>query len=181
MWKVLASVCITFYLALAVYANAADMTVKTIAVLDGEKISAEAKALKGFQDRLEDVSESYQKEVKKYQDTIKKAQTELREQRAKLSDEEFQAKAKEYEKKVAGTQSKILKRKKAIDETILKAKRIFRDELAKHIKEYANEKKIDVIFRASELYWHGNSFDITSEIKSRVDKSLPSIKVSFPK
>lgn len=178
-WKITATLCAVVYLALTAYAAAQVPAMKTIAVMNPDRLSKETKALQAFQKELDKVSESLNKEGEKYRDFEKKLVEDLKKEQEKLSKEDFEKKYRDSQKQLADRQQTIANRKKGIDDKINEAKRIFREELGKHVTAYAKENKIDVILRSTDLTWYDEKYDITNEIIKRMDSSLPKIDVKF--
>ena len=169
---IIISISITPSLLMADYPNT------SIGVIDINKILSESDAAITAAEQIEEIAIEIENEIKLSDDEIIKEQNSLIESQSIMAPEAFESKRNEYENKVQKynnvRQSKLMK----IDELIA----ISRNEILSAIKpileDVSNEKGITIILEKTSIMLNAEKMDITNEVLKRLNKSLPTIRVS---
>tara|TARA_Y200000002_G_scaffold238148_1_gene196765 strand:- start:118 stop:654 length:537 start_codon:yes stop_codon:yes gene_type:complete len=159
-------------LAIAEYPNT------SIGIIDINKILSDADAAIIAADKIEEIAIEIENEIKLSDEEIIKEQNLLIESQSIMAPEAFESKRKEYENKVQKynneRQSKLMK----IDELIALSRNEILNAIKPILEEISNEKGITVILEKSSIMLNAEKMDITSEVLKKLNKSLPTIKVS---
>ena len=95
-----------------------------------------------------------------------------------MAPEAFESKRNEYESKVQKynneRQSKLMK----IDELIAVSRNDVLSAMKPILEEISNEKGITIILEKTSIMLNAEKMDITNEVLKKLNKSLPTIKVS---
>ena len=156
----------------------ADYPNTSIGVIDINKILSDSDAAITAAEQIEEIAIEIENEIKLSDDEIIKEQNSLIESQSIMAPEAFDSKRNEYENKVQKynnvRQSKLMK----IDELIA----ISRNEILSAIKpileDISNEKGITIILEKTPIMLNAEKMDITNEVIKKLNKSLPTIRVS---
>ncbi len=149
----------------------------TIAIVDVEKILAEAKAAKSLQAQLKAKKESFQKEFSAKEKELKAAETALLGQKEKVSAEEFNKQRKAYEEKVIETRKLFQKTRNSLEEGVAKAMSQMRKSIMESAAAVADEKGYDIVLTRESVLIAEKSLDITSDVLAKLDASLSDVKL----
>ena len=156
----------------------ADYPNTSIGVIDLNKILSDADAAVTAAEQIEEIAIEIENEIKLSDEEIIKEQNLLIESQSIMAPEAFESKRKEYENKVQKynneRQSKLMK----IDELIALSRNEILNAIKPILEEISNEKGITVILEKSSIMLNAEKMDITSEVLKKLNKSLPTIKVS---
>ena len=156
----------------------ADYPNTSIGVIDLNKILSDADAAINAAEQIEEIAKEIENEIKLSDEEIIKEQNLLIESQSIMAPEAFETKRNAYESKVQKynneRQSKLVK----IDELIA----ISRNEILSAIKpileDVSNEKGITIILEKTSVMLNAEKMDITNEVLKKLNKSLPTLKVS---
>ncbi len=151
-----------------------------VAVLDVQAILRNAKAVKSIREQITKFGSSFEEEIEKERAEIRKANQELARQRTILSPEAFAEKRRKFEKRVVEVQRLVQKRQRELDKTRNLAMGVVNKAYTEIVSKVANENNLAVIVRKAQTAYSVKALDITSEILTRLDKKLPTVKVSEP-
>jgi Skp family chaperone for outer membrane proteins len=153
----------------------------SIAVIDIQSVLRDSKAAKSVRPQIEKLRKRYQNAVRKRESELRKASQGLQRQRAILSPDAFAKKRREYETKARGAQTEFQTRKRQLDGAYSVAIGKVQKSMLLAAAKIASERKLDLILPKSIIILSAKSLDITKEVLRRVDKNLPSVKVTMPK
>lgn len=149
-----------------------------LAIIDVDRIMRDASAAKAVREQLEKQRASFQTQIEKKEGELRNANQELARQRTILSAEAFNQKRAEFEKQVSAVQQQVQTLKRQLDQMRGNAMQQVTQALNGIIAEYAKEADYNVVLPASQVVLADRAFDITQPILERLDKKLPSVKVS---
>ncbi len=156
----------------------ADYPNTSIGVIDLNKILSDADAAKTAAKQIEEIAIEIENEIKLSDEEIIKEQNLLIESQSIMAPEAFESKRNEYESKVQKynneRQSKLMK----IDELIAVSRNDVLNALKPILEEISNEKGITIILEKTSIMLNAEKMDITNEVLKKLNKSLPTIKVS---
>ncbi len=153
----------------------------SIAVVDVQSILRDSKASKSVRPQIEELRSTYQAAVRKREDELRGASENLQRQRAILSSDAFAKKRREYESKARAAQTEFQTRKRQLDGAYSIAMGKVQRSMLIAAAKVANERKLDLVLPKSIVILSAKDLDITKEVLERVDKTLPSVKVTMPK
>ena len=169
---IIISISITPSLLMADYPNT------SIGVIDINKILSESDAALTAAEQIEEIAIEIENEIKLSDDEIIKEQNSLIESQSIMAPEAFESKRNEYENKVQKynneRQSKLMK----IDELIAVSRNEILSAIKPILEEVSNEKGITIILEKASIMLNAEKMDITNEVLKKLNKSLPTIKVS---
>ena len=156
----------------------ADYPNTSIGVIDINKILSDADAATTAAEQIEEIAIEIENEIKLSDEEIIKEQNMLIESQSIMAPEAFESKRKEYEIKVQKynneRQSKLLK----IDELIAVSRNDILNAMKPILEEISNEKGITIILEKASIMLNAEKMDLTNEVLKKLNKSLPTIKVS---
>ena len=149
----------------------ADYPNTSIGVIDINKILSEADAAIIAAEQIEEIAIEIENEIKLSDEEIIKEQSIM-------APEAFESKRNEYENKVqkynSERQSKLIK----IDELIAVSRNDILNAIKPILEQISNEKGITIILEKASIMLNAEKMDITNEVLKKLNKSLPTIKVS---
>tara|TARA_B100001093_G_scaffold465833_1_gene483799 strand:- start:1542 stop:2078 length:537 start_codon:yes stop_codon:yes gene_type:complete len=150
----------------------------SIGVIDINAILSDADAAITAAKQIEEIAIEIENEIKSSDEEIIKEQNLLIESQSIMAPEAFESKRKEYEIKVQKynneRQSKLLK----IDELIAVSRNDILNAMKPILEEISNEKGITIILEKASIMLNAEKMDLTNEVLKKLNKSLPTIKVS---
>tara|TARA_Y200000002_G_scaffold318657_1_gene277684 strand:- start:243 stop:779 length:537 start_codon:yes stop_codon:yes gene_type:complete len=156
----------------------ADYPNTSIGVIDVNKILSDADASITAAEQIEEIAKEIENEIKLSDEEIIKEQNSLIESQSIMAPEAFESKRNEYENKVQKynneRQSKLMK----IDELIAVSRNEILSAMKPILEEVSNEKGITIILEKASIMLNAEKMDITNEVLKKLNKSLPTIKVS---
>ena len=169
---IIVSIFITPSLLMADYPNT------SIGVIDINKILSDSDAAITAAEQIEEIAIEIENEIKLSDDEIIKEQNSLIESQSIMAPEAFESKRNEYENKVQKynnvRQSKLMK----IDELIAVSRNEILSAIKPILEDISNEKGITIILEKTSIMLNAEKMDITNEVLKKLNKSLPTIKVS---
>ena len=151
-----------------------------VAVLDVQAILRDAKAVKSIRKQITKFGSNFENEIEKERAEIRKANQELARQRTILSPDAFAEKRRKFEKRVVAVQRLVQKRQRELDKTRNQAMGVVNKAYTEIVSKVAKENNLAVIVRKAQTAFSVKELDITSEILTRLDKKLPTVKVAEP-
>tara|TARA_Y200000002_G_scaffold266920_1_gene221880 strand:+ start:2333 stop:2869 length:537 start_codon:yes stop_codon:yes gene_type:complete len=156
----------------------ADYPNTSIGVIDINKILSDSNAAIAAAEQIEEIAIEIENEIKLSDEEIIKEQNLLIESQSIMAPEAFESKRNEYEGKVQTynneRQSKLMK----IDELIAVSRNEILSSIKPILEEVSNEKGITIILEKTSIMLNAEKMDITNEVLKKLNKSLPTIKVS---
>ena len=151
-----------------------------VAVLDVQRILIDALAVKNIREQITKYGTKFEVEIEKERKEIRTANQELARQRTILSPEAFAEKRRKFEQRVVEVQRLVQQRQRELDKSRNEAMIVVNKAYTGIVSKIANERNLAVILRKNQTAYAVTSLDITKEVLSRLDKKLPTVKVSKP-
>ena len=156
----------------------ADYPNTSIGVIDLNKILSDADAAINAAEQIEEIAKEIENEIKLSDEEIIKEQNLLIESQSIMAPEAFESKRNEYESKVQKynneRQSKLVK----IDELIAVSRNEILSAIKPILEDVSNEKGVTIILEKTSVMLNAEKMDITNEVLKKLNKSLPTLKVS---
>ncbi len=151
-----------------------------VAVLDVQRILIDALAVKNIRDQITKFGTKFEQEIEKERKEIRTANQELARQRTILSPEAFAEKRRKFEQRIVEVQRLVQRRQRELDKSRNQAMIVVNKAYTGIVWKIANERNLAVILRKNQTAYAVTSLDITKEVLTRLDKKLPTVKVSKP-
>jgi len=151
-----------------------------VAVLDVQRILIDASAVKNIREQITKFGTKFEEEIEKDRNEIRVANQELARQRTILAPEAFAEKRRKFEQRVVEVQRLVQKRQRELDKSRNEAMITVNKVYTGIVGNIAGERNLAVILRKNQTAYAVNSLDITMEVLKRLDKKLPTVKVSNP-
>lgn len=151
-----------------------------VAVLDVQRILIDALAVKNIREQITKYGTKFEVEIEKERKEIRTENQELARQRTILSPEAFAEKRRKFEQRVVKVQRLVQQRQRELDISRNEAMIVVNKAYTGIVSKIANERNLAVILRKNQTAYAVTSLDITKEVLSRLDKKMPTVKVSKP-
>jgi len=151
-----------------------------IAVIDVDAIRRDSSAIKDAREQLNRYQTAFQADIQKEETELRNANQELARQRSILSPEAFAEERKKFEQKLVQVQRLVQQRKQQLDDAQAEVMRKINDTMTEVIGELAVENSYTLILRMDQLIFAGDALLITKTVLERLNKKLPTLKVSDP-
>ena len=152
----------------------------SVAVMDVQSILRASKASESIRPQIGELRSNYQAAVREREDELRKASQDLQRQRAVLSANAFAKKRREYETKARAAQTEFQTLKRQLDGAYNIAMGKVQKSMLSVAAKIAGERELDLVLPKSLIILSAKELDITEEVLKRVDKALPSVKVTMP-
>lgn len=168
-------------LAPAAPAVAADALVPAILVVDLPQVLHNSKAGQGVQSTVGQAMQTYSKEVARDEDDLQRMRADLERQHTALSQQALDAKAKalqlRYQELNRNVQTKRQEMQQAYNDAMVKVEKAALD----IVGQLAKERGANLVVLKQAVVFSPDSSDITTEVLTRLDKSMASVTVTLPK
>ena len=151
-----------------------------IAIIDVQVILVDAKAVKNIREQITKFGTQFEEEIEKERNEIRTANQELARQRTILSPEAFAEKRRKFEQRVVKVQRLVQQRQRELDKSRNEAMIVLNKAYTEIVWKIANELNLAVILRKNQTAYAIPSLEITRKVLTRLDKKLPTVKVSKP-
>jgi len=154
-----------------------------IAVVDFSKVIRDSLAGKSIRSQTDQQQTGYQAEIQNFQNELEKARQELTRQQTILSPEAFNKKRKTYEERARNLQTTVQQRKQELDQRFGQSMRFVEEEVAKILRELAEERKINLILnatRGSIVVFAEGALLITDDVISRLNERMQTAPLPPP-
>ena len=168
----------TFAQAAKPAATQAAQTPLPIAVLWMQRVMRDSAAGKSAAQQVGELHEKYQAEIVKGQEKLRAEQDDLARQQAVLSPDAFEAKKRAYQRDASDLQQLLQDRNDELDLINKKVTNQIESALLSILKQYMPERGISILVDRQSTISYDPAIDVTNEVLQRLDKALPTIKVS---
>ena len=154
-----------------------------IAVVDFSKVIRDSLAGKSIRSQTDQQQTSYQTEIQDFQNELEKARQELTRQQTILSPDAFNKKRQAYEERARNLQTTVQRRKQELDQRFGQSMRFVEEEVAKILRELAEERKINLILnatRGSIVVFVEGALLITDDVISRLNERMQTAPLPPP-
>lgn len=159
------------------YSNAASAAeLKSVAVVDVERIFAKASAVKVMRGFYAKKKKEYQQMVAQFEADLAEKRKDLVGRQGDLTEQEFAKERNKIEKDVLAARKRLQGLDKQANGSLAQADKKVRSEALKIIEKISKERGFDMVFYKDALIvFDVKKFDITDEALKRLDKALPKV------
>jgi Skp family chaperone for outer membrane proteins len=161
-------------------AMAQKMKPVAVAVIDSQRIGREALAFKDAREQLQKIRAGYQSEVAKEEEKFRAEEQELARQRTVLTGEAFDARRRDFERRVTEVQRHVQERSRQLEQSFNDVRGEVGKVMLVLITDLAKERDFALVIDKAQTAYRADGLDITDEVLKRLDKKLPTIKVTLP-
>lgn len=151
-----------------------------IGVIDIDQIRRDAAAVKDARAQIAKYHTAIQADIQKEEAALREANQELARQRNVLSPEAFTEERRKFEQRLVDVQRKVQERSQEMDDIQNDVMRRMNEAMAEVVIDIAKEQGFGLILRLDQSVFAGEPLLITQVVLDRLNKKLPSIKVSEP-
>jgi len=151
----------------------------TVIVVDTQRVLEESKAGKSFQAQMREKIQTYQKGISQQDQQFYSERQDLERQRSILAQDAFQAKAKDFEQRIGDASKKAQDSQKEIAQGENQARGKIAAATEEVVQELAKERSATLVLAKQTVIFFDPAYDVTDETIKRLDKSLPSLTVTF--
>lgn len=151
-----------------------------IAVVDGNALTENAKAMKAARDEADNIGRRFQNEFENERKKIATEADQLEKDRVRITGQEYDRRRRELERRFAETQRTAQIRQQQMAISVRQVQVKFRDEVVAIVKAVAVEAGYNLILDKGAVLHSVPAFDITQSVLERLDKNVPTIKFEFP-
>lgn len=151
-----------------------------VMIVDANFVMANSKAIEAVRDRLGQVKDKYRDEISKKETNLKSLEQELTKQRSTLSKDAFEKKRRDFENKVTAFRNETQEKKQKLDTAMNEVLEKVQDKLAVIISNIAETHGANMVMRKDFVMLAKPDMDKTKEVLERLNKELPSVKVTIP-
>lgn len=151
----------------------------SIAVVDVQRLLTESKAALNIQKQVQAEREKLQNEFAGYEQKLRDSEKQLVEKRGEMSPEEFTSQREKFQVQLQETGSLVQKKKRALENGLVKATGKLRGEILKIVAQKAEEKNYDIVLTRQNIVLVAKTFDISEEVMSAVNAKITSIPLEL--
>lgn len=167
--------------AIAPGAQAQEIPVPKIGVVDVQKVLRDSKAAKSIRPEFDKMRKAFQKQVSEQEQRLRQAEQELTRQRAILAPEAFSQKRRAFSEEARRAQTSVQERRRQLDRAFNDTKNEILKNLVVVAQQVAEAKKLNMLLEKRFVFLSAKTMDVTKEVISRLDKRLPKLTVKLGK
>ena len=161
-------------------AQAENLPVPVIGVVDTDLILQESLAAKGVRLERDKYANQYQTQVKDTEEQLRSEDQELSQQRGVLAPEVFQQRAQAFQQKLADFQTQLQDKQGRLDFAFQQAMQEIGNTIMVVSSEIAKERGINAVMARSQLMIFDPSMDITKPVLDKLNERLGTVVFQNP-
>lgn len=151
-----------------------------IAVVDGNKLTTVAKAMKTAREEAEKLAKKFEAEFQAEERKLQAEFDELQKRRSAMTIGDYEKRVNEIQRRNNELRRTAQIRQQQMALSVRQVQLRFRDEVLKIVKAIAVEESFTLIIDVGATLHVAPQFDITDKVLERLDKAVPVIKFEFP-
>ena len=164
----------------AVHAQAEQLPVPVIGVVDADRVLQESLAAKGVRLERDKFATQYQSQVKDTEAQLRTEDQELSQQRSVLAPEVFAQRAQGFQQKFADYQVQLKDKQERLDFAYQQAMQEIGNTMVIVASEVAKERGINVLMTRNQVLIFDPSMDITNPVLERLNVRLATVAFQNP-
>lgn len=149
-------------------------------VVDVQRVLDESEAAKGVQKQLNTQRAKFQTETEKEENQLRQSEQELGKSHGHLSAEAYSEREQQLRQHFISVERHVDVRRKLLDQSFTDAMNVVRDKLLSIVQNLAHEKGANLVLVKQQVLWADKTLDVTDEVLSQLNKSLPQVTVKAP-
>ena len=151
----------------------------SMAVVNIQEIMRDSTAAKSAKDQIDSKTKSIQAQMSKKEEELQKEGQDMSKQRAVLAPDAYEKKQKEFQAKFTAAQRDVQGKRAEIDNALSGAIGEIQKAVLDITTSIAKEKGYTLIVPASQQLYYDPKLDITKDVLTRLNSTLPKITVTF--
>lgn len=151
-----------------------------IAVVDGAKLTAAAKAMKAAQEEAEKLAKRFDADFAAEQKKLQAEYQQLEKDRLKITGEEYDKRLQRLNQRFAEIRRTAQIRQEQMSRAVRHVQLQFRNEVVKVIQALSVEAGYTLVLERSAVLHAAAQLDITDKVLERIDKAQIQVKFEFP-
>jgi outer membrane protein len=176
LWAI---VCVGLLVVSEPGANAQEIPLPKIGIVDVQLVLRDAKAAKSIRPEFDKMRKAFQKQVSEQEQRLRQAEQELSRQRAILAPEAFTQKRRAFSEEARKAQSSVQARRRLLDKSFNDTKNIILNNLIIVAREVADDWKLNILLEKRFVFLSAKTIDVTEEVIARLDTRLPKLTVNL--
>ncbi len=160
-------------------AQAQDIPVAKIGVVDVQRVLRDSKASKSIRPEIDRMRKEFQKQVSEQEQRLRQVEQELSRQRAILAPEAFAQKRRAFSEDARKAQADVQKRRRELDQAFNSSKNEILKNLVVVAQAVAEARNLNMMIEKRFVFLSAKSMDVTDDVIARLDKRLPMLKIDF--
>ena len=152
-----------------------------IAILDVNRIIAEAKAAKAVNTQMQKFQDDFQAEIKKQEASLRTLNNQLVKEEKTLDAKAFEKKKADFDTKVATLQRTVMERNSELQQAAQTSMEQVRGAVVDISEKVRITRGFSIVLPSSFPVTYAKGLDITNEVITTLNKQLPTIKVKIAK
>jgi outer membrane protein len=149
-----------------------------IAIVNRQIILRDSLAAKSVRSQIDQLNSKYKAEFQKLEQELRAADEDLNRQRAALPREQFETQRRALQDRAEQLQRAVQNRKRDVDQAYNGGMEEIAKAVAQIVFAVAKERDASVVLDSATVIMFERALDVTKEVMTRLDKQLPSVKVS---
>jgi len=176
LWAI---VCVGLLVVSEPGANAQEIPLPNIGIVDVQLVLRDSKAAKSIRPEYDKMRKAFQKQVSEQEQQLRQAEQELSRQRAILAPEAFTQKRRAFSEEARKAQSSVQARRRLLDKSFNDTKNVILKNLIIVAREVADDRKLNMLLEKRFVFLSAKTIDVTEEVIARLDKRLPKLTVNL--
>ena len=149
-----------------------------VGVVDFDLIMKESKASKSVKAQYDKQRAAFKADLEQKRKAFKDETQKLGAQRGTLSDDDFKKKVAELDSKGKALENSLAQTRKALDASLTKAIGQIRSALLDIVADIAKKRALTLVLNKSNMILSADAYDFTDEAITRLNATLPSVKLT---
>ena len=180
MWALMAPLALAAPMALTPAASAQDKAPLVVAVVDGAKLTASAKAMKAAQEEAEKLAKRFDGDFAGEQKKLQAEYQQLEKDRLKITGEDYDKRLQRLNARLQEIRRTAQIRQEQMTRAVRMVQLQFRGEVVKIIQAMAVESGYTLVVERTAVLHVAAPLDITDKVLERLDKAQIQVKFEFP-
>lgn len=147
------------------------------AVLDQERVLFESQAAQDVRAQIESQRAAFQKEIDQQEKALRQEEDALKTAQPTLSEEAFLERRTAFETRVGEVHKKVALRRAQLEHAFHKAREEIVGAMNKIVAQLSQETGTTLVLPKGAVLYALDSLDITQEVLSKLNHTLPTIKI----
>jgi outer membrane protein len=160
-------------------AEAQNVPIPKIGVVDVQRVLSESKASKSVRPEIDRMRKAFQKQVSEQEQRLRQVEQELNRQRAILAPEAFALKRRAFSDDARKAQNEVQQRRRELDSAFNDTKNEILKNLVVVARAVAEDRKLNMLVEKRFVFLSAKIMDVTDDIIAGLDKRLPKLKVDL--
>lgn len=151
-----------------------------IGVLDQQKVLMESTAARGVTAQKDKFQDTYQAQTAEEEKRLRGLDEQMSAQRATLTPEAFNTRMSDFQKQVNDFQKTVQTKRRNLERSYAQAMTEVQNAAVRITDQVASERGMNIVLYRSQVFLFDPAMDVTDEVITRLNKSLPTVTMANP-